>query len=317
VNSLPTAGELHVTLCNFQGKYKGLNRTHPLRVSENRLLNVASTVGVPIMFAAARSSSQAIALGMYKAQAIRSAVDFNRRDLALPSEYRLMDPTEKANISFWTGMTFASLIADELLEVCWLWHASILRRLGHLMGTSTSRRIADLVGIDRHGQWHAFEAKARQDAPSPRMRDNWKEQARTIKTMNGHSVATHSYAFTQVGDTYSVLVEDPPPDGDRQSVGVEFDTPDMVTSYYGPFVQWLLESPTQASIVERSRFRITAARAGYDPEFGRFIFLGMTADALASAANRILPEASQPADLEDCYVGSDGVVVLTSSAPNL
>lgn len=129
---LPT---LDVRLVDFQGRWATLNGHENMPVSELQVLKVACTVGVPIMMAASPTSTHAVTLAAYKALAIKAAVDFTGTELARPAEYVLMDPSEKANISFWTGMTFASLVANDILNIPWLWHATAFRRLGLLTVT--------------------------------------------------------------------------------------------------------------------------------------------------------------------------------------
>lgn len=99
----------------FSGSYAGLNITHTVPISKRKCLKFASNIGLPILRAASPTSSHAIALASYKALAIKCAIDFSSSRLCRPSDYQKMDPSEKANISYWTGMTFAAMVADSVL----------------------------------------------------------------------------------------------------------------------------------------------------------------------------------------------------------
>jgi hypothetical protein len=271
---------------------------------------------MPIMMAASPTSTHAVTLSAYKALAIMAAVDFGGAKLKRPAEYSMMDPSEKANISFWTGMTFASLVANDILDVPWLFHAAAFRRLGLLTVNPNTRSLTDLIGLDERREWHSIEAKARQDGASPADRASWKRQANTIATANGQVPATCSYAFTRVADPYFVEVHDPPSDQDASSLEVAVSEANIVKGYYGSVLEWIVDAPAgQADRTSQGGISIVMRPVALDPASLRTISLGLADDAIGSLRDDHLPKRIDPLDEADCFIGTDSIAVVVVSPP--
>lgn len=313
--AMPT---LSVFARDFGGSFARLNRMHQLDVTEDQVLKFAMTMGLPALAVASPTLQHAVTLACYKMLAIKCAIDFTGSELARPSEYDDMDATEKANISYWTGMTLASLVADELLGVAQLTHAESLRKMGFLTGTRTSRSLADLVGSDNGGAMHVVEAKARQGGVSQQVHGRWKAQARSVASVQGQPPATNSYAFTRVGTPYSVELVDPPAEKEPQSVSYMLTDGAVVSGYYGPIMGWLAETQAaQRARSHREGHALILQRAAFDAVSNNFVFFGMTAEAFEQVQANVVPDRRQPMKLADGYLGSDGVVIVTSPNPDL
>jgi hypothetical protein len=221
-----------------------------------------------------------------------------------------MDQSEKANISYWTGMVFAALLADEVLGVPRLIHAAAFGRLRLARVNPKSRRLADLVGQDNAGAWHVIEAKARQAAASQAVRDEWKNQAETVATIDGVPPTTCSYSFTRVGRTYSAELVDPKSEKKRQPIKIDFAKNAILKGYYATILEWLSE---ESSTIERGQERLVIKRAAFDPESGEFVFFGMTVKTKDAVSHNELPWRQKSQELKDAYIGSDGLAVATSS----
>lgn len=304
--------ELSVSASGFPISHSAINGTRRLNVSKRRCLKFAQTIGLPLMRAASPSAGHAVALAAYKALAIKCAIDFTGASLFRPRAYERMDQSEKANISYWTGMTFAALIADEFLNVSRLVHATALQKSRLARVDPDSRRLADLVGQDGSGAWHVVEAKARQDKQSFETLAKWKEQAQTVATIDGVAPATRSYSFTRVGRTYSAVLVDPPPDPRQSDIHINFNEQALVKGYYGPLVEWLSSG---AITIERADYRLYVHLAAFDPVDNEFIFFGLTEEMFHAARELWLPRPSEvDRETDDAYIGTDGIVVVTSES---
>jgi hypothetical protein len=303
---------LDVKASSFSGSFIGLNKTHSIVVSKRRCLKFATTIGLPIFGVAINQSNHAIALASYKALAIKCAVDFTGTSLTRPAGYKQMDPSEKANISYWTGMTFSAIIADELLLVSRLVHASTFYRNNLVKVNIKSRSLADLVGQDSKGAWHVVEAKGRQADPSNQDRVDWKKQATTIKTIKGIYPSTRSYCFTKVEDIYSAEFVDPEDNETNYGVSIDFENSAMIGGYYGVLVDWLKDD---AINFVSDDTRLIIKLAGFDPTDREYIYLGLTHKALNSLKENTLPACIGPLETADSYVGSDSISITTSPEP--
>jgi hypothetical protein len=305
---------LSVTASGFSASFSGLNGAHSIPVSKRRCMKFAQTIGLPLFRAASPTSRLAIALATYKMMAIKCAIDFTSSSLNLPLDYKKMDPTEQANISYWTGMTFSAIIADEILNVTHLIHATAFGHMGLAKINPKSRRLADLVGQDTLGAWHVLEAKARQDKPLTKKLNDWKKQAKTISTIQGVSPATNSYSLACVESTYLAKLVDPPQEEESWPITIKFEQNAIIKGYYGPVVDWLSE---RAITIEHGNTNLVVKRVGFDPTESEYVFLGLTENTLNTLKENKLPERLKATDIEDMYIGTDGVVLFTSTEPEV
>jgi hypothetical protein len=306
--------KLEITVKDFAGAFISLNGNQTLNVSKNRLRKFAVSIGLPIHAAATSSSQHAVMFAAYKAQAIKCTVDFSKPSLGHFAEYVHLDPSEKVNLSYWTGMTLAALVADEVLGISCLVHAAALGGPKIKKTDPKSKSLADLVGQDPKRRWHVVEAKARQSDPSDKDKLKWKKQAITIKEINGVKPSTASYAFTKVTPIYTVALVDPP-ENDQDGVGLEFEPDAVLRGYYVPLVEFLTQQQAQTSVVQGRR--IVSRMVAFDSVDLEYVYLGMTDDALRSVRSGELPSIVQGVEFDNGYIGSDGVVISTSKTPNL
>lgn len=307
---------LSVAISDFSGTYASLNGKRSIAVSKRKLLKFAMSIGLPLLRAGSRTSTHAIALSTYKSLALKCAIDFTSTNLRRPAPYERMDPSEKGNISYWTGMALAGLVVDECLGVTRLMHAGAFRRLGRLKTNSRSRRLADLVGQDSAGGWHVIESKARQGAPSAATRADWKIQSGTVNKIDGAQPRTRSYSLVNVARTYSVDLVDPARDKAYTSVDIDFQADAVVKGYYDPVGEWLTEDRGTTTIA-RERVPLVVRLAGFDPVDGEFLFIGLREDALKVIQHGELPARLESRDLDDTFIGSDGLVIVTSRTQDL
>ncbi len=305
---------LRVFATDFIGSYNSLNKAHTLTISKHRCLKATQTMCVAVFRAGTPSAAHAVSLAAYKSQAIKLAVDFTGAKLKRPRPYTKLDSTEKGNISYWTGMTFATLVADQILDVPRLLHAGALKKQRLARTNPASRSLADLVGQDSSKNWHVLEAKARQQEVSDETRSKWKTQAETIASIDGKVPDTRSFCYSKVQGTYSVELRDPPPRSDGVALLFPGGDADLVEGYYGPFRDVL--KPSSAA-VEREGRRIRVRRIGFDSVDEEFLFLGMDEGTLEHVCAGHMPELLRDAEGDDYYLGADGIAILTADSAEI
>jgi hypothetical protein len=305
---------LSVACSSFPSAYTGAQGQQSVPVTEEQLLKYAWMIGQTRIRHAVPTDEHAVFLSFYKALAVKCAVDFTSGSIGRPPQYQAMDPSEKSNISAWTGMTFASLVADVCLGVPQLSYAEALRRQGRIVrGDPTSRSLADLAGVDHRGDWHVVEAKARQMSISGTDRTKWERQAQTIGFIDGRAPLTRSYCVTNVGNTYAVSITDPEGD-DVDPVDLEVGPTTLVRAYYGPLTRWLSR---QGSEVSYEGVPLIVGPGAFDAVANNYVFLGMRPEVYRLAQDELKPDALDSIRLRSAFVGSDGIAVITSPEPRL
>jgi hypothetical protein len=160
---------LPVTVSGFaSGPTNGDSR---LDISKRRFLKFAVSTGSPIFAATIGGPRLPVAFAAYKALAAKTSLDFTTTEFTLVDGYENLEPTEKANLSYWVGMTVAAIVADAVLGVPELLHASAYALLARR--DPSSRSLADLIGQDKARAWHVIEANAR-EVVTRRGRRAWK-----------------------------------------------------------------------------------------------------------------------------------------------
>jgi hypothetical protein len=303
-----------VLVSNFQGQYAALNGTKAIRTSRLGFMATAIMTGLPRISRRIPDITYAIQVAIGKAMALQCAIEFNNDILAIPARYLNLDSTEKGNFSYWTGMAFASIIAKELLRIPRLHHASTYTKAQIVRLDVSSKSLVDLIGKDTHGNWHAIEAKARQNKPSSTEKADWKKQATTISTVNGAAMATCSYSVARVESPYSATLTDPPPGDGQPRIDLAVDELMLLRMYYAPLLEWLIRPRIT---VEREGQRLSVRLAGFDETVGEYIFLGLARPLVPYLGIEEWPTIERPIDLPDTYVGSDGVAIVVSSSPEL
>jgi hypothetical protein len=304
---------LRVAASNFS--IAGLNRVHSLSVGRRRCLKHAVTVGIPSIAGLYGTGPAVVALASYRAMAVKCAIDFGTPSLSVLANYNQFEATEKANISYWIGMTLASIVADDVLGASLLTHAARIRTIAR--ANPTSKSLVDLVGIDRNRDWHVIEAKARQTRPSDTAdaRVKWKDQAVTIRHISGSAPITHSYCLSLLRSSVTVELVDPPPsEGDEVTTDLDLSPTDLVRNYYAPFDEYLDASNAVNREVGGRNLRLSFI--GVDPVDRVYTYIGVDNlvraywQSLSVTATRGIPEVL---DSDQIFVGRDGIAVMTST----
>ncbi|MFN8744750.1 MAG: hypothetical protein ACK5ZN_07210 [Phycisphaerales bacterium] len=284
-------------------------------VTEAECLHAAETVGAPYFNVGTPPDDHAVKMASYKALAVALSLDFSGPNAQRRAEYDNLDSTEKRNLSYWLGMTFASIAGQRFLGVTHFFHAETMLKDKRLTKASDAgRRLADLVGSDASFRWHVVEAKSQQVPPSPKTIDKWRSQAKnTVDRIDGVSPASSSCSSLVLSSPLAVTLYDPPSNS-RTSLKTSDGIKGLFDSYYAPWLAAIGEQPTFVDVLDQRCF---LAAVMTDDRRGRRVEMGLTPLAYGMAlagppidAGYPLPNArSEPGT----YIGKDGVFVRIST----
>jgi hypothetical protein len=124
------------------------------------------------------------------------------------SLYRDQDPTEKGGTSYFLGMMGAQLAGEHLLDVPWLMHLSMFRKL-HGEPRLRSKSEPDLVGRRKNGDWIVLEAKGRTGSYSSDAMSKAKQQTRQLRSLNGQLPVLRAGVQTYFAPDLEMRIVDP------------------------------------------------------------------------------------------------------------
>ena len=301
---------LNITASRFRSAFSHLRGIYAPNLTRKKCIKFAQVVGNSHFSRAYGRTATALALASYRAMAVRCVLDFTQSQVRCSDDYAALESSEKINLSYWIGMTFAAIAADELLGVSRLTHA--LRQHGLVKANKKAKSLADLVGQDAQGNWHVIEAKGRQTVPSPADRRAWKQQARTVRSINGTAVSTRSYCVGLIDDPCQILMVDPPPRR-RNPLALSIDPDELGNGYYEPFREFL---QGDVRIVKRGNNAFVLRVIAFDPIDHDYIYVGLDERLLLKTRrSRSLPGRGTEFEDEGLYVGTDGVAIASSSGP--
>ena len=174
----------------------------------------------------------------YRAAVLLANLQRSRGRIVKSDAYHALDPSEKAAVSYFIGLTLANLMARRMFRVRWLMHLDVYQRTLH-PSLSTSGR-PDLVGSSRLGRWYVIEAKGRSNGLSKRLVARAKDQTQKLKLVCGKppSARVASVAFFSRNGHLTLRLADPPtPHPD--AVDWPFAESQFLRDYYDPFVTLL------------------------------------------------------------------------------
>lgn len=153
--------------------------------------------------------------------------------------YENLDPTEKAVVSYYLGMTFTKVFADKRLNTPWLYHVSKIDPLYIAFHPGDSR--PDLIGDDMNGDWIVAEAKGRTNGFCSKTMLAAKKQTLQIKNINGKKPILR-VAFQSHFNKHLELAVADPPEPDRNAKDLNFDKVFAIRQYYEYLVNVLMNS---------------------------------------------------------------------------
>ena len=206
-----------------------------LRVTWDEILWAAITVGRPNRYAVFQHGNASIYDAFFRWSLIRMALEQRSPTTSYlwrTAAARTLDPSEKAAVSYFLGMTFCKLFATNLLNTPWLLHLDVCRP--QLDPILTARARPDLVGQELgSGRWHAFESKGRSHPIDSTVKNKAKFQAQRLVRVNQVACSMHLGAITYFhNDKLQFYWRDPIPE---EGKAIEIDLPpNSWRHYYQP-----------------------------------------------------------------------------------
>jgi len=304
--------KIEVNINSFGGIYSSLNGTKELNLSHRKCLKFATTVGLSSLRLAYSNSVVALAMAAYRAMAVKCCLDFSGSRVTVHADYLDLEASEKANISYWIGMTSAAVLADTYLNVPRLIHATQFRGTRFKRANPASRSLADLLGRDANGGYHVIEAKGRRRVPTPNNRNDWKIQAQTIGMIDGAPPVTRSYCIALI-DVMPHIEWNDPPEPPSSQVNLFGKKDSFGAGYYKPFHEFLDSAVTHE--INRGGRDLLVRAIGLDPQEEEYVFMGLDRSIVKPRTPREDYAAFEEIDSGDIYVGSDGVAIATGRSP--
>ena len=164
-----------------------------LPVTWDDILGAAITVGRPNRYIVFRHGDASVYEAFFRWSIIRMTLEQppTSSRLRRTAAARTLDPSEKAAVSYFLGMTFCKLFATNLLNTPWLLHLDVFRP--QLDPILSGRSRPDLVGQE-HGtnRWHAFESKGRSNLIDANVKNRAKIQGTTsAEYQRSHMLYAH------------------------------------------------------------------------------------------------------------------------------
>ena len=203
-----------------------------LCVTWDDILWAAITVGRPNRYIVFRYGDASLYEAFFRWSLIRMALEQRTPTASClwrTAAARTLDPSEKAAVSYFLGMTFCKLFATNLLNTPWLLHLDVCRPWLNSILSSRSR--PDLVGQE-HGsnRWYAFESKGRSNPIGIAVKNKAKIQAQRVVSINGIGCSMHIGAITYFRDKIlSFYWRDPIP---KEKNPIEIDLPSNPWRHY-------------------------------------------------------------------------------------
>lgn len=170
----------------FSGKWAHLNKNYPHTFRTQDLLRSIVRVGKRNHSDLAKYGYYSKMEMQYKIAIILANTKISSSNLMLRSDvYKLLDPSEKTNISYYLGLAFSHLLSESILRVAWLMHLDVYHK-GYSIKYNSSKIKSrpDLFGQDTSGDWVVIESKGRSNSMELGLIDVAKDQTRRI-----HSIA--------------------------------------------------------------------------------------------------------------------------------
>lgn len=315
-----------------------------LKFSESALYWASVTVGAPSDAVARQNYLDAPAFAIHKWSAICSVLDFQNNRISLRKTHKMLDPSEKGVLSYWTGMVFAKLVAEKILHVPWAAHASILyqtlkKKDAMTLDPLDTKSLPDLVCYEDIETYHIIEAKGLVQKPKPKQTPKYIEQTKRIASINGKGPESRNVCVTilkpSIRDpSFRIDFIDPEKDPEKKLV-ININPLAFLEYYYDPVVAFLSEERNTSGItttdsfvyrdfvcdcIDRRKYRVGMVKTVFDQ------VKGWKSEQLDKRENRenekidLFHEELKKSDISklrkdklfregDSYLGSDGIFV--------
>jgi len=292
---------------NLRDYPKLINQCRELNVSWADLIHASIMVGKSayaevVRYGLSSKFEMLFKIAMLKANLIEENGGYVKSKL-----YLSLDPTEKAAISYYLGMTMSYVVANKLLGIKRLVHLDNMRKAKRICFSGPMR--PDLIGEDNTDEWVVVEAKGRTNTYSQTAQNKAKQQSLSITSINGKKPKVHTACQTYFGKNMKIKFEDPEPE--YEGLEIDINRERFLDEYYEPFTR--VEDLKEVNYSEGEFFEISLEQTGVTVGIYRNMY-----EALSSKGNLAI---SKPLEYDKNYqlrvsntpnftLFSDGVFVL-------
>ena len=281
-----------------------LHGQHRLQFGWADLMRAALLVGRPGWAHVFRHGTHSRHEASYKRYLIRANLcETPTGELIRSGVYEWLDPSEKASVSYFLGLSVASLLSERLLGKYWMVHLDVYR---HLLPpvSITGRRRPDLISLDASSQYVVMECKGRTNSPEQGLAVNAKQQATAVTSIGGHIPVAHVTSVSQFGmGALSAILHDPSREKE-EPIEIPVKPEEVIQDHYRPMLSFL-SATDQAERVRANGFDYTIAAF---PDTSDFIGVAselLRSTSIAKTANE-LSQAIEPYSDESQSIGRDG-----------
>jgi hypothetical protein len=310
---------VEVVARNFSGSFASKNGMNPMRVSFRAFLRASLTLGFQSGSDFRMGNWRDWRFAFYRLCLANSSwylLEKRSGNLCLSGGHRRFDSSEKAIMSYWHGMVFAKLIAEDRLKIPWLAHVDDMLKNGALTTTATTKKRGDLVGRAKTGDWHVIEAKGRTRPFKNKLINDAKAQAAYVTTVGSGCIPqTNSACISSLWrNPIRIILDDPPSEGGDQNVTWKFDDAAFWNYYYGNLAAYIRTFGSEGKVDGLSGYRTAPLTPQFFIPFAPRLWvedlrIGLPEKIVESAlaAPRALQEQTrEPAD----YIASDGIALI-------
>lgn len=331
---------IRVHLTSFPGGYSAFPATFQRRATTAGLTDasgalqltpadirrVAMTYGAsPLQVISATSRGQIQLLPLtfpqltWRSHLVAANLSVTRSAIYRSTAYDRLDPSEKSAVSYFLGMTQATVIAEKALGIAYTAHLDLVMTALSIQLRRKSR--PDLLGVDAAGTIAvSIEAKGRSGGFSSKVVSDAKGQAQKLPVVQGVPLALSlaSLAYFDNNDAWVSHVADPP------STGASFAVPRslVIAAHYARIIDLAYDPNARREEAQNGRVKfsteddiveveipapILAAfeESGYRP--GNFDVLDTLSSDLAPLVERLAPKFESYSS-NSTSVGLDGVL---------
>jgi hypothetical protein len=243
---------------------------------------------------------------VYRAHIIRANLQrTSSGDVIQSGAFKALDPSEKGAISYFLGISTAKLFAERYLDVPWLMHLDVYKKL--LTPELTKGRAKpDLVGENSAGEWIVIEAKGRTHGIEKGLMAKAKKQAKKLRKVKSTPVSLRvALAAHFEAGSLSVDWRDPE-EIDEHPHDLDLSHEVFIRDYYAPFLSILESGDAGHRENAQDKFRAVSL-------FDGDITIGLSEQVIDHLQNQryrqIFEYSSQhePRTTENISTGRDGV----------
>lgn len=211
----------------------GVNGAASINATWPRLVHAAITVGRRSWRDVLTHGRYSLFEILYRTAMLRANLQRSHGGISKSDAYHGLDPSEKGAVSYFIGLTLASLMARRLFGVRWLMHLDVYHNKLHPHLRESGR--PDLVGADAKKRWYVIEAKGLSHGLDGDVVAKAKEQTRKLRAVRGQApwLRVASVAYFSRG-SLSMRLEDPVGQ-DVDAIDWGFSENQFLRDYYDPF----------------------------------------------------------------------------------